>query len=91
MRITYQVGADSRHDQGKGASRRLRRAGKVPAVIYGGQGGPRFRQALQELARLVPVDVEAEHFTVDQAQRDIRGLHESELDPDMVEAVAQTR
>jgi len=41
MRITYQVGADSRHDQGKGASRRLRRAGKVPAVIYGGQGGPR--------------------------------------------------
>ena len=40
MRITYQVGADSRHDQGKGASRRLRRAGKVPAVIYGGQGGP---------------------------------------------------
>ena len=41
MRITYQVGADLRHDQGKGASRRLRRAGKVPAVIYGGQGGPR--------------------------------------------------
>ena len=41
MRITFQVGADSRHDQGKGASRRLRRAGKVPAVLYGGQGEPR--------------------------------------------------
>jgi len=41
MRITFQVGADSRHDQGKGASRRLRRAGKVPAVLYGGAGGPR--------------------------------------------------
>jgi len=41
MRITFQVGADSRHEQGKGASRRLRRAGKVPAVLYGGQGGPR--------------------------------------------------
>jgi len=40
MRITFQVGADSRHEQGKGASRRLRRAGKVPAVLYGGQGQP---------------------------------------------------
>jgi large subunit ribosomal protein L25 len=34
------VGADSRHEQGKGASRRLRRAGKVPAVLYGGHGQP---------------------------------------------------
>ena len=38
MRTTFQVGADSRHDQGKGASRRLRRAGKVPAILYGGHG-----------------------------------------------------
>ena len=41
MRTTFQVGADSRHDQGKGASRRLRRAGKVPAILYGGEGEPK--------------------------------------------------
>jgi large subunit ribosomal protein L25 len=34
------VGAESRNDQGKGASRRLRRAGKVPAILYGGKGEP---------------------------------------------------
>ena len=36
------------------------------------------------------VDVEAEHFAVDQAQRNIRRLHEAELDADVVEAMAQT-
>src|SRR6185369_920731 len=34
------VGAESRKDQGKGASRRLRHAGKVPAILYGGKGEP---------------------------------------------------
>jgi large subunit ribosomal protein L25 len=38
MKTSFRVGADSRHDQGKGASRRLRRAGKVPAILYGGHG-----------------------------------------------------
>ena len=32
--------AETREDQGKGASRRLRRAGKVPAIIYGGDKEP---------------------------------------------------
>jgi large subunit ribosomal protein L25 len=36
MRISFSFGADSREAQGKGASRRLRRAGKVPAILYGG-------------------------------------------------------
>jgi len=40
MRKSITVGADSRNDQGKGASRRLRRAGKVPAILYGGKGEP---------------------------------------------------
>ncbi|MBT8061057.1 MAG: 50S ribosomal protein L25/general stress protein Ctc [Gammaproteobacteria bacterium] len=33
--------ADGREDAGKGASRRLRRQGKVPAVLYGGGRPPR--------------------------------------------------
>jgi len=31
----FEVTAEVRQDQGKGASRRLRRAGKVPAIVYG--------------------------------------------------------
>jgi len=38
MRTSFEVAADSRAAQGKGASRRLRRAGKVPAILYGGKG-----------------------------------------------------
>src|SRR5882757_1290195 len=36
MRISFTFGADLRDMQGKGASRRLRHTGKVPAIIYGG-------------------------------------------------------
>jgi len=35
MATIHEITAERRADQGKGASRRLRRAGKVPAVIYG--------------------------------------------------------
>jgi large subunit ribosomal protein L25 len=35
MKVDFTVNAETRSDSGKGASRRLRRAGKVPAVIYG--------------------------------------------------------
>jgi large subunit ribosomal protein L25 len=31
----FNLNAESRKDEGKGASRRLRRAGKVPAILYG--------------------------------------------------------
>jgi large subunit ribosomal protein L25 len=34
------VTAEIREDVGKGASRRLRRDGKIPAVIYGGDRDP---------------------------------------------------
>jgi len=36
MRVSFTFGADPREAQGKGASRRLRHAGKVPAILYGG-------------------------------------------------------
>jgi large subunit ribosomal protein L25 len=35
MRISFTFGADIRATQGKGASRRLRHTGKVPAILYG--------------------------------------------------------
>ena len=35
MRISFTVGAEVREAQGKGASRRLRHEGKVPAILYG--------------------------------------------------------
>src|SRR5687767_14530332 len=41
MRFSFTIGADFREMQGKGASRRLRHAGKVPAILYGGHQEPR--------------------------------------------------
>src|SRR3990167_4182000 len=36
----FELTADVRHDTGKGASRRLRRAEKVPGIVYGGGKTP---------------------------------------------------
>ncbi len=41
------ITAESRTDQGKGASRRLRRAGKVPGIVYGGGSEPKMIQMNQ--------------------------------------------
>jgi len=40
MAISFELNAEPRTDKGKGASRRLRRAGKVPAILYGGNEEP---------------------------------------------------
>ena len=41
MKISFELGAEFRDGQGKGASRRLRHAGRVPAILYGGKTEPR--------------------------------------------------
>lgn len=41
MQQEFDLIAEYREDQGKGASRRLRHQGKVPAIIYGGGRPPR--------------------------------------------------
>lgn len=50
MAKTHKLPVEFRQDEGKGASRRLRRAGKVPAIIYGGELPPRALQVDQLLA-----------------------------------------
>ncbi len=54
MSQDFDLVAEFRDDQGKGASRRLRREGKVPAILYGGGKSPRaltfeHNRVLQEL------------------------------------------
>ena len=36
----HNINASARNDEGKGASRRLRHAGQVPAIVYGGTNTP---------------------------------------------------
>jgi len=49
MSETLVLVAENRIDTGKGASRRLRRTGKVPAILYGGNTEPRALVLDQEV------------------------------------------
>lgn len=40
MQEAFELNAQARSDMGKGASRRLRRTGQVPGIIYGGEKDP---------------------------------------------------
>ncbi|TKR34013.1 50S ribosomal protein L25/general stress protein Ctc [Luteimonas gilva] len=48
MATEHKIAAAARGDEGKGASRRLRRAGKIPAVVYGGHADPKSIQLEHE-------------------------------------------
>ena len=40
MQTKFELIAEARDEQGKGASRRLRRSGRIPAILYGGRLEP---------------------------------------------------
>ncbi|HET9032402.1 MAG TPA: 50S ribosomal protein L25/general stress protein Ctc [Dokdonella sp.] len=56
MAKTRELSVTLRKDEGKGASRRLRRAGSVPAIVYGG-------------GKLGPVSIQMEHKDVYMASQ----------------------
>lgn len=49
----HTIHATSRNDEGKGASRRLRRAGLVPGIVYGANGAPQSIQINHEKLWLI--------------------------------------
>ena len=51
MAITHEIKVERRTDEGKGASRRLRHAAKIPAIVYGG-------------SELKPVSIQIEHEAI---------------------------
>ena len=44
MATEHKISATGRNDEGKGASRRLRRAAQIPAIVYGGTAAPQSIQ-----------------------------------------------
>jgi len=48
MATEHTIRATVRNDEGKGASRRLRRAAQIPAIIYGGTAAPKSIQLEHE-------------------------------------------
>jgi large subunit ribosomal protein L25 len=63
MKTSFELIAEFRDDQGKGASRRLRRTGKVPAILYGGHQPPRAL-SLEQARLLLLLDDERIYSTI---------------------------
>jgi large subunit ribosomal protein L25 len=63
MKEAFVVEAEVRSAHGKGASRRLRHEGKVPAIIYGGKGEPQSIQvSLNELMKSLKIEAFYSHI-----------------------------
>lgn len=67
------LNASVRSDEGKGASRRLRRNGRVPGIIYGGKAEP---QSVSVLARELWKALESEAFFSSVLNLDVDGKKE---------------
>jgi len=63
MKTSFELIAEFREDQGKGASRRLRRDGKVPAILYGGHSDARSL-SLSHQKLLIMLDQERFYSTI---------------------------
>jgi large subunit ribosomal protein L25 len=63
MKTSFELAAEFRDGQGKGASRRLRRANKVPAILYGGHREPRAL-ALDHTKLMLMLDNERFYSTI---------------------------
>jgi len=63
MKTSFEIAAEFRDAEGKGASRRLRRANKVPAILYGGHREPRAL-ALDHTRLLLMLDNERFYSTI---------------------------
>ena len=57
--MKFELNAQARTLQGSGASRRLRRAGKVPGIIYGGEAAP---QAIELDHKNLMINMQKEAF-----------------------------
>jgi ribosomal protein L25 (general stress protein Ctc) len=63
MKTSFELAAEFRDAEGKGASRRLRRANKVPAILYGGHREPRAL-ALDHTKLMLMLDNERFYSTI---------------------------
>jgi large subunit ribosomal protein L25 len=76
----HSIKATGRNDEGKGASRRLRHAGQIPAIVYGGHAEPKSIQLAHEKTWLIS---QSEWFYSSILSLDIDGTTERVLLRDM--------